>query len=134
MPSVPAHARKTKVVKAVNASALAASKVAKQQPMRRLRKANANPFKLQRVLRIFKESIKDATAEGGELHDLLLTLKDGASLKMRKSAGIAMYAYICEQEFLRLAVDAQILADHAKRLTVMPSDWSVLRRVKELKH
>ena len=84
--SAPSHARKTKVVKSANASALAASKASKAQRPRRA--APLQPFKQQRVLRIIKECIKEATAEGGELHDLLLTLKEGASLKMRKAAGV----------------------------------------------
>jgi histone H3/H4 len=128
--SAPSHARKTKVVKSANASALAASKASKAQRPRRA--APLQPFKQQRVLRIIKECIKEATAEGGELHDLLLTLKEGASLKMRKAAGVAMFSYLCD-EYLRLSVDAQVLAHHAKRLTVMSSDWQVLRRVKQLK-
>jgi histone H3/H4 len=131
--SAPSHARKTKVVKSANASALAASKASKAPKAQRLRRAGPlQPFKQQRVLRIIKECIKEATAEGGELHALLLTLKEGASLKMRKAAGVAMFSYLCD-EYLRLSVDAQVLAHHAKRLTVMSSDWQVLRRVKQLK-
>jgi histone H3/H4 len=83
------------------------------------------PIKKQRLVRMIKDDVDDLVK--GEFAG---DVKEGAKIKLRKDAAIAMHQWFCPK-FVRGISTAHMLTRHAKRQTFMGPDLALLESIEK---